>query len=575
MRASFILMSLVLIALAPSLPAATHDVGPGQPLASIGDVPWATLMPGDVVRIHWRSTPYREKWVIGRSGTATAPIVVRGVPGPLGERPIIDGADAITAPGLNFWSETRGIIKIGGSNTPSSTVVTDIVVEGLEIRGARDSNTFTDDGGNIVAYGANASSFYVELGERIVVRDCELHDCGNGFFVASSSAAASRDILVERCSIHDNGNVGSIYEHGNYTVAIGIVFQFNHFGPMLPGAGGNNLKDRSAGLVIRWNWIEGGNRQLDLVDAEDSTLIRDDPSYRDTWVYGNVLIERDADGNRQVLHYGGDSGTLSDYRKGTLHFYNNSVVSYRTDRTTLMRLSTNEERCDARNNIVWCASAPGTTLALLDQSGILDWSHDAVAPGWVATFGTLSGVINDDGTQVNLTTPGFVDESGQDFHLRIDSACVDSGAALEAAALQDHALTNSYFKHQGSERRDMDGALDIGAYETLCVLPSPGFVEALRVTRAGLTWDPAQGPVDSHDVVMGSLAEWRSAGAPGASVQCLERAGTDRIAVDPSPTLAGGTWYLVRGRGCGNGTWNSSDPMQVGSRDSALVPACE
>ena len=36
--------------------AAIYEVGPGQPLAAIGDVPWASLAPGDEVRIHWRPT---------------------------------------------------------------------------------------------------------------------------------------------------------------------------------------------------------------------------------------------------------------------------------------------------------------------------------------------------------------------------------------------------------------------------------------------------------------------------------------------------------------------------------------
>src|SRR4029079_4241587 len=118
--------------------------------------------------------------------------------------------------------------------------------------------------------------------------------------------------------IYDNGNVGSLFEHNNYTAAIGITFQYNRFGPLRTGCLGNNLKDRSAGLVVRYNWIESGNRQLDLVDGEDSSLIRSDPSYRQTYVYGNILIEPDAAGNRQLLHYGGDSGTTAAYRQGTL-----------------------------------------------------------------------------------------------------------------------------------------------------------------------------------------------------------------------------------------------------------------
>src|SRR6185503_15289607 len=138
---------------------------------------------------------------------------------------------------------------------------------------------------------------------------------------------------------------------------------------------GNNLKDRSAGLVVRYNWIEAGNRQLDLVDGEDSSSIRNDPRYRETHVYGNVLIEPDAAGNRQITHYGGDSGGTASYRKGVLYFYHNTVVSTRTDRTTLFRLSTNEEHCDARNNIVYVTAA-GNTLALIDDTGALSVSHN-------------------------------------------------------------------------------------------------------------------------------------------------------------------------------------------------------
>jgi hypothetical protein len=38
--------------------------------------------------------------VIARSGTPAAPIIVQGIRGPGGERPIVDGVNATTAPGL-------------------------------------------------------------------------------------------------------------------------------------------------------------------------------------------------------------------------------------------------------------------------------------------------------------------------------------------------------------------------------------------------------------------------------------------------------------------------------------------
>jgi hypothetical protein len=134
--------------------------------------------------------------------------------------------------------------------------------------------------------------------------------------------------------------------------------------------------------VVRYNWIEGGNRPLDLVETDSST-IQSSQAYRQTHVYGKVLVETDAAGNRQITHYGGDNGTTSKYRKGTLFFYGNTLVSYRTDRTTLFRLSTNEERADARNNIFFVTAA-GTTLSLLDATGILDLTHNWFKPGRVA-----------------------------------------------------------------------------------------------------------------------------------------------------------------------------------------------
>ncbi|MGH9723368.1 MAG: right-handed parallel beta-helix repeat-containing protein [Bryobacteraceae bacterium] len=288
--------------------AAIYEVGPGKPFASIGATPLSSLQPGDTVRIFYRSTPYKEKFVLCRQGTASLPITIQGVAGPGGELPVIEGIGAVTAPGQNYWSEARGVVKIGGANTPPDTMPKYIVIENLEIRGARSSYTFTDDAGSTVAYSGNASTIYVEKCENCTIRNNVLHDAGNGLFVASTDADVSRNIVIEGNYIYDGGNSGSIFEHNIYTAALGIRFERNRLGRLISGAGGNNLKDRSAGAVIRYNWIEGGNRQLDLVDGEDSSVIRSDPGYRATHVYGNVLYEFAADGNRQMVHYGGDSG---------------------------------------------------------------------------------------------------------------------------------------------------------------------------------------------------------------------------------------------------------------------------
>ena len=177
-----------------------------------------------------------------------------------------------------------------------------------------------------------------------------------------------------------------------------------------------------------------------------------------------MLVETDGAGNRQIAHYGGDNGTTSKYRKGTLYFYNNTMVSYRTDRTTLFRLSTNEERADVRNNVFYVTAA-GTTLSLLDETGILILTHNWFKPGRVATFGTLAGTINDDGTSIVGSSPGFRDEAGQDFRLRGPVGGANAGTGACAGGAAGAGVARQYVKHQTSEPRPNDGVLDLGAFE--------------------------------------------------------------------------------------------------------------
>jgi hypothetical protein len=558
-----ILGAILLLLAARSAAAATYAVGPGQPYASIGAVPWHTLAAGDLVLIHWRATPYREKWVICRQGTAAAPIVVRGVPGPGGELPVIDGDGATTPAPLNYWNEERSVVKIGGANVPADTVPEHITIENLDIGNARPPLQYTGDDGAAHGYIANAAAIHVEKGRHITVRNCILRAAGNGLFVGTSGGI-TEDVLVEGCYIHGNGNAGSAFEHNTYTEATRITYQLNRFGPPCTGCSGNNLKDRSAGTVVRYNWIEGGNRQLDLVDSD---TLHTRPEYGTTLVYGNVLIEPDGAGNSQIVHYGGDSGDEDVYRKGTLHLYNNTIVSTRSGNTTLLRLSTNDEHADARNNVVW-VTAPGSALAMLATAGVLDLRNNWLKTGWQTSHdGAFAGAVNDLGANVTGASPGFVNPAAQDFHLAAGSAAVDAGGALAAGALP---VLSEYVKHQHATARAVAGALDIGAFELAAVGPPPAAPSGLAATtvsavRIDLAWTDESDDETGFDVERSADGGtvWDVVGNVGADVVAFEDGG-----------LAAATTYGYRVRATNGSGASAPSNVAVATTDAGNPPLC-
>jgi hypothetical protein len=243
-----------------------------------------------------------------------------------------------------------------------------------------------------------------------------------------------------------------------------MTYQNNYFGPLRDGCLGNNLKDRSAGTIVRYNWIEGGNRQLDLVDAEDHIDLVNHPSYSKTFVYGNVLVEPDGAGNSQIVHYGGDSGTTAEYRKGTLYFYNNTVISTRSGNTTLLRLSTNDESCDARNNIVY-VTAEGSRLAMLSSSGTLNLRNNWFKSGWQNSHSGLTGTVQDLGGQVLGSDPGFVGFAAENYHLTQNAESRNAGTSLHADVLASHSVIFQFVKPRGNESRPSDAIIDMGAFE--------------------------------------------------------------------------------------------------------------
>lgn len=440
-----------------------YHIGPNKDYQRIGTVPWEKLVAGDHVYIYWRSEAdggaYNEKWVVNIAGTEADPFIITGVLGPNGERPVIDGNGAITRTELSYWNEVRGVLKIGGSSIPDNETPSYIVIENLEIRSAHPDYSFTNDEGNKEVYKKNAASLYLERGNHITIRNCELHDSGNGLF----SSHETSDLLIEKNYIYGNGIVGSWYEHNSYTETVNITFQYNHYGLLRDGALGNNLKDRSVGLVVRYNWLEGGNRLLDLVES-DIKEYYENPKYKKTYVFGNMLIEHDG-GNSQVIHYGGDNGNETYYRKGHLYLYNNTLYSIRAANTTLLRLSTNNESADIRNNILYVTS-DGNQLSILDDTGNAILRNNWCKPDWKnSSSGNGSGTIDYDGSNTEGSDPGFINAALNDYHLKEGSSCINKGTNLNSNVLPENNITEEYVMHQQYKTRIVNSTIDLGAYE--------------------------------------------------------------------------------------------------------------
>ncbi len=377
-----------------------YPIGPKQKYKNISDINWSQLKAGDSVRIFYRPEPYREKIIISTSGTEQQPIRICGVKGKNGERPIIDGKMARNNKNDKFaysdYAPMQGLAIILLYNRDYETKVKNIIIEGLHIRNGRKPFSYIGVDNGKYIYENGAACIRVQAGDNIIIRDNELENCANGIFTMSqgyNEASLSRNILIEGNYLHSNGQKDSYYEHNLYIQAIGATYQFNHFGANIDGSLGVSLKERVAGSVIRYNWFDSGStRILDLVEVEDAPnwyieqeyinslngkepdqnrlekVRRAEKLYRKTYIYGNIINHIGSKTPaRNLIHYGFDNDPALA-RKGTLYFYNNSVL-LRSDRDDAWRivlfdiypynednLIGAEEKIEAFNNIFYLSS---------------------------------------------------------------------------------------------------------------------------------------------------------------------------------------------------------------------------
>ena len=291
--------------------AAVFEVGPGQAYRHIFQVPLDSLDPGDVVKIYYREKPYNEKFILRRSGTSQAPIVITGIPSG-GKLPVIEGRNAVQQQNDFAHNTGRYLIKIG-EKEPGDFVV----IRNLHLRNANNSNVHVSDEKELKSYTDNAAGIFLFHGRHVTISKCVIESCGDGILTNYSPNVTHA--TISHCYFSNNGNFknpGSSQEHNIYLQGKRSTVEFSYFGP--PHSNGHLIKDRGWSTVIRYNWISGGaNRQLDLVDHEAY-------DNADAFVYGNVIVQGRQIQNYNMIHFGGDSVHI---RTGDLFFFNNTVVS--------------------------------------------------------------------------------------------------------------------------------------------------------------------------------------------------------------------------------------------------------
>ena len=434
------------------------EVGPGKAYPTLKDVPWLTLIPCDQVNIYYSSTPYNDIVYLSSRGLANKWITIRGIPGPNGELPILDGTNAVMPKntGANIWSDSAGMIIVKRPDSPLAPISYlykpgYLHITGLKIRNARPPQNVTNLSGNVQQWNGFSAGIYVNGADKIAITNCDLGDNGLGLFVNSTNGEQlqTRNLLVAHTYFHGNGNNYSFSEHNSYSEAIGTVYEYNYFGAPTALSYGDNIKDRSAGVIFRNNYIEGGADLIALRDPESNVDL--EKTQLDAWgellvnsafVYSNTLVTRAY--LQSVIGYGdGDMGTGIQPRGGNLYFYNNRVVSmvdnqafwmnnnyYDTQAVAVFDLLNykNPATVVARNNLMYATSAStGATPAPL---GIFYWQGKAdFQANWVNSFvqvvspagGTNLATGNKfDGTGLgglanSTTNPGFVDFTGGNY----------------------------------------------------------------------------------------------------------------------------------------------------------------
>ena len=527
-----VLVGLLAVFATLTVTAATYEVGPGLARTRLRDVPWANLQPGDLVNIHVTPGGYQEKIQISASGTAQAHIVIRGIPDPVtGALPVIDGQNAIEDPAFDprhpkftEWSvilvSPRAATYVYGAYHVSFVDIENLAIRNASYTGDG-SITYTDKFGTVRGYGAFASGIYIEWAHDLTIRGCEISNCGNGIFANSKTQGGqvTRRLLIEGNYLYDNSNPpianpadpegvplsNGFGEHHIYVECAGSIIQYNRFGGLRPGARGTAIKNRSSGIVIRYNEfvMNGQSNVIAMPNAQGGVDdINLQPDYLDAYVYGNLITIEDYPGGMTAFMWGAFDGAplYAEGHRRTLYLYNNTIINHHAGLALLLLSGasytsnatiTNPtyENVDIRNNVIYTDPALQASIynafrfinhGTTNGGGDITLGKNWISPGWTKTtpaqtwtgalLGTENLVVGDaDG----LNDPHLADLDGRDYHAVSGSNILDASGPLAPAA-SAFPVTREYLATQTSQLRPVLGsAADLGALESAGDPPLP------------------------------------------------------------------------------------------------------
>jgi chitodextrinase len=388
-----------------------YEVWPNKAYINPRDIPWLSLMPCDQVLIYHRSTPYTDIVFIGSRWERWKYISIKGIPWPNGELPVFDGSWAVMP--KNTWANQYTdlvwmIIIANPTNVMRAYGYKPwyIGISNLKIQNARTPNLATNINWIEQQWPQFVAWIYISPAEHIAITDCEFGDNWLWIFVNSQDLeySQSRDILISRNYFHGNGILNNASLHNSYTEAIWVIYEFNYFAAPIKWTAGDNIKDRSAGIIFRYNYIEDGVNLISLRDPQSNADFESqaidylwDKLVSKAFIYGNTFVAKSPtvynDSPVIIAHWDGIYGDGKHVRYWEIFFYNNRVIStidkilYRTENIPLFALINTRlpTTVVAKNNLFYASSSTLNAQFAPFSLFLWQWSADWQS-NWINQF---------------------------------------------------------------------------------------------------------------------------------------------------------------------------------------------